>query len=234
MNERILGKELSTYKATSISLGQSKNDNSDGIKSRFVALTLKDKYSIGAKPVRHVLFEDEVGTNAFEELMQCRSIGADGKPIVDPKNGYVVDTAMVAKRSAERIQEDANIKKMMQDDDKPEDPLMLDKLLKWEGGMTQPYKFPTGPRYGNDANGNPTKDKDGNQIVKSEIDVFVQVKDVVIKEDGTRDYTYVNGMNPSTRGERIMRTFFKKAATSTADVPIEEAEVIEEVTGPGF
>lgn len=233
MSERVLGKELSTYKTTSISLGQSKNDNRDGIKSRFVALTLKDKYSIGAKPVRHMLFEDEVGTNAFEELMQCRIIGADGKPVLDPKNGYVVDAALVAKRSAERIHEDAEVKKMMQDDDKPEDPLMLDKLLKWEGGMTQTYKFPTGPRYGNNADGTPTKDKDGNNIVKTEIDVFVQVKDVIIKDDGTRDYTYVSGMSPNARGERIMRTFYKKPCQNAVEKEKEavEAEVIE---GPGF
>lgn len=224
MNERILGKDLSTYKAISISLGQSKNDNNDGVKSRFVALTLKDKYSIGARKVSHILFEDEIGTEAFEELMQCRALGNDGKPIVDQKNGYVVSTALVKQRSAER---------KAQDEDH-EDPLMLDSLITWEGGMTMVYKFPTGPRYGNSADNKPTKDKDGNQIVKSEVEVFVQVKDVVIKEDGTRDYTYVSGMNPNTRGERIMKTFFKKPV-NTAAVPVEEAEVIEEeVSGPGF
>ena len=224
MNERILGKDLSTYKAIAISLGKAKNDNNDGIKSRFVALTLKDKYSIGAKKVSHILFEDEIGTDAFEELMQCRSIGPDNNPIVDTRGGYVVSTALVKKRSAER---------KAQDEDN-EDPLMLDSLITWEGGMTMVYKFPTGPRYGNNADGKATKDKDGNQIVKSEVEVFVQVKDVVIKEDGTRDYTYVSGMNPNTRGERIMRTFFKKPVNPAA-VPVEEAEVIEEeVTGPGF
>ena len=224
MNERILGKDLSTYKAIAISLGKAKNDNNDGIKSRFVALTLKDKYSIGAKKVSHILFEDEIGSEAFEELMQCRSIGPDNNPIVDTKGGYVVSTALVKKRSAER---------KAQDEDN-EDPLMLDSLITWEGGMTMVYKFPTGPRYGNNADGKPTKDKDGNQIVKSEVEVFVQVKDVVIKEDGTRDYTYVSGMNPNTRGERIMRTFFKKPVNTSA-IPVEEAEVIEEeATGPGF
>lgn len=221
MNERILGKDLSTYKAIAISLGQSKNENNDGVKSRFVALTLKDKFSIGARKVSHILFEDEIGTEAFEELMQCRAIGADNKPILDQHNGYVVSAQLVKERSVERKKSDVD----------NEDPLMLDTLLIWEGGMTQIYKFPGGSRYGNDANGKPTTDKDGNQIVKDSIEVFVQVKDVVIKEDGTRDYTYVSGMNPNTRGERLMRTFFKTPVTNQV---VETAEVVEETAGPGF
>jgi hypothetical protein len=221
MSERILGKDLSTYKAIAISLGQSKNENNDGVKSRFVALTLKDKFSIGARKVSHILFEDEIGTEAFEELMQCRAIGADNKPILDQHQGYVVSAKLVKERSVERKKEDVD----------NEDPLMLDTLLTWEGGMTQIYKFPNGPRYGNNADGQATKDKDGNQIVKDSIEVFVQVKDVVIKEDGTRDYTYVSGMNPNTRGERLMRTFFKTpVANTTAEAPIEEAAE----AGPGF
>lgn len=226
MSERVLGKNLSTYKAIAISLGKAKNDNNDGIKSRFVALTLKDKYSIGAKKVSHILFEDEIGTDAFEELMQCRRVGEeDGKPLMDSRGGYVVSVELVKQRSSERKKSDED----------GEDPLMLDSLVTWEGGMTQTYKFPTGPRYGNNADGTPTKDKDGNQIVKSEVEVFVQVKDVVIKDDGTRDYTYVSGMNPNTRGERIMRTFFKKPVDQHA-IPAEEAEAIEEevTNGPGF
>ena len=230
MSERILGKDLSTYKAIAISLGQSTNENRSGVKARFVALTLKDRY-IGAKPASHILFEEEIGTAAFEELMQCRAIGEDNKPMLDQHKGYIVNAAMVAERSAERIKKDAEIKKLMGDDDKPEDPLMLNTLLKWEGGMTLPYKFPGGPRYGNNVDGTPTKDKDGNQIVKDTVDVFVQVKDVVIKEDGTRDYTFVNGMSPNVRGERIMRTFFKTPVTNQVAEPTAEEVAVE---GPGF
>ena len=199
--ERILGKDLSTYKAISISLGKSKNDNSDGVKSRFAAITLKDKFSIGARKVRLVMFEDEIGTEAYEALRECVTIGEDNKPLKDPKGGAVVSLMLVKKGIAERKAADED----------GEDPLMLDTLMVWEGGLTLPYKFPTGPRYANNADGRPTKDKDGNRIVKSEIDVFCQVKDVVIKEDGSRDYTFVSGMNPNTRGERLMRTFFKEA-----------------------
>lgn len=230
--ERILGKDLSTYKAIAISLGQSKNENSDGKKSRFVALTLKDKSSIGARKVSHILFEDEIGAEAFEELMQCRLIGADNKPVIDDHGGYVVNVALVAERSADRIKKDAEIKEKMGDDDKPEDPLMLNTMLKWEGGMTMLYKFPTGMRYGNNADGQPTKDKDGNQIVKDSVEVFVQVKDIVIKEDGTRDYQFVSGLNPNARGERIMKTFFKTpVANQVANEPLPEAAA---PAGPGF
>lgn len=223
MSERVLGKNLSTYKAIAISLGKSKSENREGVKSRFVALTLKDKYSIGAKKVSHILFEDEIGTDAFEELMQCRKIGEDGKPVVDPKGGYVVSVELLKQRSSERKKKDED----------GEDPLMLDSLVTWEGGMTQTYKFPTGPRYGNNADGTPTKDKDGNNVVKTEIEVFVQVKDVIIKDDGTRDYSYVSGMNPNARGERIMRTFYKKPCVNAVENEAEHAEA-EEVEGPDF
>lgn len=226
MNERILGKDLSTYKAIAISLGQSKNNNNDGVKSRFVALTLKDKFSIGAKKVSHVLFEDEIGTEAFEELMQCRAIDpANNQPMLDAKKGYVVSTKLVKERSEQRKKDDVD----------NEDPMMLDTLLTWEGGMTQIYKFPTGMRYANNADGARTKDKGGNDVIKDQIEVFVQVKDVVIKEDGTRDYTYVSGMNPNARGERIMRTFFKEAVKPTAgETVVVEEENPTETEGPGF
>lgn len=222
MSERILGKDLSTYKAIAISLGESKNENRDGVKSRFVALTLKDKFSIGAKKVSHILFEDEIGSEAFEELMQCRALDADNKPMLDQHKGYVVSVSLVKERSVDRKKKDED----------NEDPLMLDSLVTWEGGMTQLYKFPTGSRYGNNADGTPTKDKDGNQIVKDSIEVFVQVKDVIIKEDGSRDYTYVSGMNPNARGERIMRTFFKTPVSNqVANEPLPEAAAPE---GPSF
>lgn len=223
MSERVLGKNLSMYKAIAISLGKSKNANSEGVKSNFVVLTLKDKYSIGAKKVSHILFEDEIGTDAFAELIQCRKIGEDGKPMVDPRGGAVVSVELLKQRSAER----------KKNDEDGEDPLMLDSLVTWEGGMTQIYKFPTGPRYGNNADGTPTKDKDGNVVVKTEIEVFVQVKDVIIKEDGTRDYTYVSGMNPNARGERIMRTFYKKPCVNAVEKE-EEAVEAQVVEGPDF
>jgi len=224
MNERILGKDLSTYKAIAISLGQSTNTNNDGVKSRFVALTLKDKYSIGAKKVSHILFEDEIGTQAFEELMACRAIGDDNKPMIDTKNGYVVSISLVKQRSAERKAKDED----------NEDPLMLDSLITWEGGMTQFYKFPSGMRYANNADGKQTTTKDGENVIKDGIEVFVQVKDVIIKDDGTRDYTYVSGMNPSTRGERIMRTFFKKPYLPALPNDTVDTNNGGETEGPGF
>lgn len=224
---RLLGKDLSVYKAIAISLGKSKKPNSDGIQSRFVAITLKDKYSIGAKKVGHILFEDEIGTEAFEELNACVPVGADGKKLTDTKNGYVVSIQKVKENSAARKAADPD----------GEDPMMLNSLVTWEGGMTQIYKFPTGPRYANDADGKRITDKSGNPVIKDSIEVFVQVKDVVIKEDGTRDYTYVSGMNPNARGERIMRTFFREPYVSGPHIiDPEDVEVATETetAGPGF
>ena len=227
MNERILGRNLSVYKAISLSLGQSKKQNSEGELSKFVAMTLKDKYSIGARPVRHILFEDEIGPLAFEELMNCRDLDASNQPRKDSKGGYIVNLKLVKQRSAER----------MKDDPDGEDELMLNSLLSWEGGMTMTYKFPSGPRYANDANNKKVVDKSGDPVVKDEIEVFVQVKDVIIKDDGTRDYTFVSGMTPNGRGERIMRTFFKEPVVArnyaeTAETAGEDAE--NPIIDPGF
>lgn len=235
MSERILGKDLSVYKAVSISLGQSKNENRDSIKSRFVALTLKDTTSIGAKKVSHILFEDEIGTAAFEELMLCRQLDADNKPVLDQHGGYVVNPVLMKERTVERKKKDED----------GEDQLMLDTLMRWEGGMTLPYKFPGGNRYANDADNKRTTDKDGNPVIKSEIEVFVQVKFAIVKEDGTMDYVFVSGMNPNTRGERLMRTFFKVPVTNPAaaeqPLPQQAAPAEAEVSaqpaapaGPGF
>lgn len=227
MSERILGKDLSVYKAVAISLGESKNVNRDNVKSRFVAITLKDTTSIGAKKVSHILFEDEIGTAAFEELMLCRQLGADNKPLLDQHQGYVVNTILMKERIVERKKKDED----------GEDQLMLDTLLRWEGGMTMPYKFPDGARYANNADGQRTTDKDNNPVIKSEIEVFVQVKFAIVKEDGTMDYTFVSGMNPNTRGERLMRTFFKTPVNSTSSaepMPQQAAPAEAAPAGPGF
>lgn len=226
--ERILGKDLSVFRAISISLGQSKNENREGTKSKFVALTLKDEESIGARKVSHILFEDEIGEEAFEELMQCRKLDDANKPMLDSHNGYIIDRLLAKERSAKRKAQD----------DEGRDEFGIDKMLVWNGGMTMMYKFPTGARYANDADGRPVLDKDGKPVVKSEIEVFVQVKDVVIKDDGTRDYNFFSGMNPNTRGERLMRTFYKKPAENKAIiVDAAKGEAITEepdTTNPPF
>ena len=227
--ERVLGKDLSVYRAIAISLGQSKNDNRDNVKSRFVALTLKDEESIGASKIGHILFEDEIGSEAFEELMQCRLLDENNKPKIDQHNGYIVDKILAKKRSAERKAQD----------EENRDELGIDKMLIWKGGITLPYRFPTGPRYANDAAGNQILDKDKNPVIKSEIEVFVQVKEVVYKDDGTKEYTFYPGMSLNARGERLMRAFYKKAASTGSSNVIEERESAAtpepaSIEGPGF
>jgi hypothetical protein len=233
MSERILGKDLGVFKAVSISLGRSKKENRDKVLSRFAVITLKDPGSIGSKKSTLVLFEDDLGTLLYEELEACRKLGADNNFVVDQHNGQVVDTLLLKERSKER---------KAQDED-GEDELGVDKLLRWEGGMTMPYVFPDGQRYANDANGARTLDKSGQPIIRDRIDdVFVQVKFAIIKEDGTMDYTFYSGMNPNTRGLRLMNTFFKvrygeqAPAAAPAAQPTPEAAPAPAAapTGPGF
>lgn len=219
-----LGKEISVYKTTSICLGQAKKENRQGVKSRFVALTLKDRLSIGAKPVTHYLFEDEIGTAAYEELCACRIVGDDNKLLKDPRGYYVVDAVAVKANSVKRKQEDED----------GEDPLMLDTLLRWEGGMTQTYKFPDGMRYANDAEGKRTLDKHGNPVIKSSVDVFVVVREEVLRPDGTKDYEYISGMSLNARGERMMNTFFTERVKETPTLEREATDGVDSSDEPDF
>lgn len=212
--ERILGKDLGVFKAVSISLGKSKKENRDKVLSRFAVITLKDPGSAGSKKSTLVLFEDDLGTLQYEELEACRKLDADNKFVVDQHNGQVVDILLLKERSKERKAKDED----------GEDELGMDKLLRWEGGMTMPYVFPDGQRYANDANGTRTLDKNQQPIIRDRIDdVFVHVKFAIIKEDGTMDYTFYSGMNPNTRGMRLMNTFFKVRYGEETVVPVNTA-----------
>lgn len=218
MENIIKGRDLSVYRAVSISLGQAKNENNQGIKSKLVFVSAKDIESGIAKPVTITLFEEEIGTEAFEELMTCRKMDKDNKPVVDARGGYVVDLVLAKQRSNQRKE---------QDEDKM-DMYNIDKILRIEGGMVMTYKFPDGMRYANGTDGKRTKDKAGNDVIKDKVDVFVQV--AFIQGETIQ---YRNGYTLHARGERIMNTFFREKATSVPSIPATETPE-PETEGPGF
>jgi len=56
----IPGAQLSCYKTIAISLGQSKKENNNGVKSNFIVLSVKNKKSLLSGTRRIVLFDEDI------------------------------------------------------------------------------------------------------------------------------------------------------------------------------
>lgn len=205
----LYGRDISIYRTLSISLGEAKKENRDNIKSRLVFISAKNVRSGIAKPVKITLFEEEIGKEAYDELVRCRKMDDQGKPTKDVKGGDVVDIILLMEESRKRIAADPY----------KEDPWFIDKILRIEGGMMETYIFPDGPRYANGADNKPTLDKDNNKIKMDRVQVFVQLDWMDDKEKH-----YCTNYDPESRGRRIMNTFFKTPVETTVQKVEEENE----------
>lgn len=210
-NQIINGNELGSYEAIALSLGQAKNENRDGKKSRFAVFTYQSTYSGRAKPVRDIIFEDDMGSDTFEKLKAYIKKDAEGGQMKDSRGGYIVDidairdAADANDRSAKRIQR---------------------MYLDVPGGMVVAYKL-QGERYANDINGQPVLNKQNQKVVKSVIRVFVQVERIIPGDDGKPVTIYVGGISPEVRGQEMQDRFYREAVQSHA-APSEPAEKNDE------
>ena len=196
----INGNELGSYEAIALSLGKAQKENRDGKKSRFAVFTYQSTYSGRAKPVRDIIFEDDMGSSNFEKLKEYIKKDADGNEMKDAKGGFIVDIDAIFDAAESGSRAEKRIKNL---------------YLEVPGGMVVPYKL-QGARYANDVNGQPVLNKQGQKVVKEIIRVFVQVERIIPGEDGKPQTIYVGGISPEVKGQEMQDRFYQKAVQSRA------------------
>ena len=203
MGRIISGAEFGTYKMVGLSIGQAKNENLQGVKSRYVVMTIRDKSCGLGKPSRVMLWEDE-----FPGLIDAIKGFASQTP--NPSTGgYDVDLA--------RLKADPVAKEAVED------------LLGFEfvGGCVLEYKLAKGLCYQNDIDGKPTYIKGTSQrVTKAVINVFCIIKNAV--DDGqTLKYNFVAGFGLNEQGARLEGRFYREAVNGqTVDdsIPLSGAD----------
>lgn len=211
----INGNELGSYEAIALSLGKSQKENRDGKKSRFAVFTYQSTYSGRAKPVRDIIFEDDMGSSNFEKLKEYIKKDADGNEMKDAKGGFIVDIDAIFDAAETGKRAETRIKNL---------------YLEVPGGMVVPYKL-QGARYANDIDGKPVVNKQGQKVVKEIIRVFVQVERIIPGDDGKPQTIYVGGISPEVKGQEMQDRFYQQSVQShreaapvdTEDKPDEEA-----------
>lgn len=206
----IPGLQFGSYKTVGITLAQAKSPNAQGIVEQYMVLSIKDSYSMLSKSKHITIFGSEI-PGAIEAL---RTIAEPSE--TDPSE-LVVNMGKFATS--------------------PELKTGFGGLLIFPGGMVVDYPLQKGLCYANDINGNRVILKDGQNVIRDSVRVFVQIKHATENADGTLNYAYVDGFALSERGSLIERQFFKEPVTSTTiedspeDIP-EYSETPEVSAGP--
>jgi hypothetical protein len=202
---------MSNYTTLGMSLGVSKKENRDKVKSKFVVFTAQDDDGGFAEPIKHIKFEDQLFPGAIELLSKYRMM-KDGQPVVDAKGGYPIDL------EALKASEDAN---------------RFKQYFHVPGGMVEYYPLKKGACYANNVDGERIKDKQGKDVVKTVIPVFVQVKFYIVNDDGKMVPNYANGMGLEENGDRLERQFYREAVVQQQPAPAPgEAAVKPESADP--
>ena len=208
-NQIINGIELGSYEAIALSLGQAKNENRDGKKARFAVFTYQSTYSGRAKPVRDIIFEEDMGSDTFEKLKEYIKKDADNNNMKDSRGGYIVDIDKILDAADANSRAEKRIKRL---------------FLEVPGGMVVPYKL-QGERYANDINGEPVLNKQNEKVKKTTIRVFVQVERIIPGDDGKPQTIYVGGISPEVKGQEMQDRFYRvPVVNTTAATPSESTE----------
>lgn len=213
-NQIINGIELGSYEAIALSLGVAKKENRDGKKSRFAVFTYQSTYSGRAKPVRDIIFEDDMGSDTFEKLKEYVKKDADGNNMKDSRGGFIVDIDKLWDAAESGSRTEKRIKRL---------------YLDVPGGMVVPYTL-QGERYANDVNGQPVLDKQNQRVKKTVIRVFVQVERIIPGDDGKPQTIYVGGISPEVRGQEMQDRFYREIVVKTPTTSPAESTSAEDET----
>lgn len=212
-NQIINGNELGSYEAIALSLGQAKKENRNGKKARFAVFTYQSTYSGRAKPVRDIIFEEDMGSDTFEKLKEYIKKDAEGNSQKDSRGGYVVDLDKILDAAEANSRAEKRIKRL---------------YLDVPGGMVVPYKL-QGERYANDINGEPVLNKQNQKVTKTTIRVFVQVERIIPGDDGKPQTIYVGGISPEVKGQEMQDRFYRvPVSTASTASPAESQESEDE------
>lgn len=208
----INGIELGSYEAIAVSLGRAKKENRDGKKSRFAVFTYQSTYSGRTKPVRDIIFEEDLGSDTMEKLKEYIKKDGENNEMKDSRGGLIVDIdkilddADAGNRAAKRIRR---------------------LYLEVPGGMIVPYKL-QGERYANDVDGQPILNKQNQRVKKSVIRVFVQIQNIIPGDDGKPVTNYVGGVSPEVKGQELQDRFYRDVVPTQAPNAEETASGDEE------
>lgn len=226
--EIISGKELGEYEAISVSVGVSKKENRDGKKSKFAVFQYQSTYSGAAKPVRDIIFEDDLGQRIFDTLLNYRIDDGAGGFKKDEKGGYIIDIDAIFEAAA--VEPSNRLKNRAEKQ-------IANLYLLRPGGMVVPFTL-QGERYANDIDGQPVLDRAGKRVKKQVIRVFVQVQNIYPGSDGKPVTQYVGGISPEARGLELQERFYKELVNKTVvpatAAPEESPKNTEEVETDPF
>jgi hypothetical protein len=199
METIIRGKDLgSVFVTTALSIGMSKNENSNGVKSRFVVVSCKDEAAIFAgRTRRFTIFEEDFGKEYIDILMKY----------ADP--GTNPDTFNIRLEDFKKSDDAKGV---------------MGQLLRWEGACEEFYPFEKGLCYANKADGSPMTDKEGKRVISSGVTVLCLIKDIRPDQTGKMVTHYIEPFSPHTVGSRIERTFYKEPVSVT-NTTVENAGV---------
>lgn len=198
METIIRGKELGTFVTTALSIGMSKKENNNGVKSRFVVVSCKDEDAIFAGRTRKfTIFEEDFGKEYMDILMKY----------ADP--GAAPDTFNIRLEDFKRSDDAKGV---------------MGQLLRWEGACEEFYPFEKGLCYANKADGTPMTDKENKRVISSGVTVLCLVKSIRPDQTGKMVTHYIEPFSPHTIGSRIEKTFYKEAVTVT-NITVENAGV---------
>jgi hypothetical protein len=181
--------DISRFYAMSIGIGVSKNENGDHQKSKF--MVIKYMSDRGGDPATDMLWQDDYGAQ-IDQLLNDWQIC---KPDPDHADGYIVDM----ERLDEKVE---GLKSMRQK-------VVWNNLLTATGGTMEWYKFKKGPCYANQADGTPTKYKDGTRVQAEGIFVFAQIDRQEADEEGKVKTYWKKGKSPQEKGENIERRLWR-------------------------
>lgn len=190
MGQIIQGAEISTYKTIAIALGQSKKENTNGVRSNYIVLSVKNRKSLLSGTRRIILFDEDI-PGAFE----CLKAFASQTP--DQRGGYAVDMAKF-KADSTAMEE-------------------WEGLLEFPGGMVVEYPLSKGECYQNDIDGKRVMDKNGNPIKKKTVSVFVQVDMIKPGTNGTSETVYIDGFGKEEQGQRMEARFYREAVETQVE-----------------
>lgn len=181
------GSELGAFIVTGITVAQSKKENRDGVKSKFVILQLVDEDAPCSKPMRHAIFEEDLPQGIISTLLKYK---AEQK---DEKGGHPIN--LPALKASEEFNDPNNF---------------VSKLTRFVGGMKTFYDMGC-ERYANNIDDEQIYLKDGKtKVTARKIPVFVWIKNIMTDDEGKSVTNYYSGFELETQGRRLMNTFYKK------------------------
>ncbi len=194
MGRIMQGAEFGTYKTIAMSLGTAKNENNNGVKSRYIVLTLKNKKCLLSGSRRTILWDEDF-PGLFDQLKPYAAMTPDAQ------GGYLVDLP--------RAKAEGQVE-------------MLDDLLEIPGGVVLEYKLAKGMCYQNDVNGAQVYIKGTTTpVTKDKISVFCII-DHAVEQDNKVEYHWVDKFGLAEQGSRMENRFYRKAVnaeTANEDIP---------------